>query len=78
MNNILLSNLRKNLDKKKDSQENLVEVNLLDFELLDIIGQGAFGKVMIASGKRKKRDLFNIGIIGLTIGSKIILLGAHY
>ena len=46
MSKVLLSNLRKNLDKKKEkSVESIGEVNLFHFELLDIIGQGAFGKV---------------------------------
>lgn len=47
MNTKLLSNLRKNLDKKKESSstESLHHVSLDDFGLQEIIGQGAFGKV---------------------------------
>lgn len=44
-----LTSLRKNLDKKmhdNTSSESLsAEVNLLHFELFEVIGQGAFGKV---------------------------------
>jgi serine/threonine protein kinase len=53
MSKVLLSNLRKNLDKKKEkSAESIGEVNLFHFELLDIIGQGAFGKVYQSSDFR--------------------------
>jgi hypothetical protein len=46
MNTLVLKNILKTFDKKKGkSQITNGDIQLEDFELQDIIGQGAFGKV---------------------------------